>query len=390
MKREFNTGNAAITEGAILAGCRLFAGYPITPATELAENMSLRLPQVGGYYLQAEDELAALHICNGGSTGGLKAMTASSGPGFILFSDAMGWAIGAEMPVVVLNSQRVGPVSGISGAPGQGEFYLSRYLAQGGNYETIVLAPNSAQEALFLTVEAFYLSERFRTPVVILADQIVTDGWETIELPESREEALAAGLHFRDRQAHPGPDFYPETDEIDLPPAQMGLGTGAACSDWTPTTRGFDTEDVTWHHKHANRLIYKIRKHRELIDRSETYRLDDDPEIILVSYGSVSRIIPSAVDAARARGLKVGALRLVSLWPFNDGLFKRKAKYLVVELNWDGQLVQEVKRAAASGSSTHFFGKCGELPSGDELAGAIDSIAAGRPLTRNAWESEAW
>jgi 2-oxoglutarate ferredoxin oxidoreductase subunit alpha len=390
MKRVFGTGNEAVTEGAILAGCRVFAGYPITPATELAENMSRRLPQVGGYYLQAEDELAALHICNGASLGGLKAMTATSGPGFILYADALGWAISAEIPVVLLNSQRVGPVSGISGAPGQGEFYLSRYLAQGGNYESIVLAPNSVQEAFRLTVEAFYLAERFRTPVTILADQIVTDGWETLELPQDDAEAQAAGLRFWPRQVNPGPDFYPASDEIDIPPAVLGRGTGAACSDWTPTTRGFDTEEIPWHHKHAFRLIQKIRRHRDLIDRAETYRLDDDPDIVLVAYGSASRMARSAVDAARLAGHKVGAIRLVSLWPFQDALFARPAKYISVELNWDGQLVREVERAAGDGSKIHFVGKCGELPSVRELLGVIEAVANDRPLARQGWELEAW
>ncbi|HTN51576.1 MAG TPA: 2-oxoacid:acceptor oxidoreductase subunit alpha, partial [Anaeromyxobacter sp.] len=188
MRRTFDTGNAAITEAAIAAGCRVFAGYPITPATEIAENMSRRLPQVGGYYLQAEDECAALHVCNGASLGGLKAMTATSGPGFILFADPFGWALSSEIPVVIVNAQRVGPVSGITGAPGQGEFYLSRYLTHGGNFETIVLAPSSVQEAFRLTVRAFALSERFRTPVIVLADQMVTDGWEALEVPETPEE----------------------------------------------------------------------------------------------------------------------------------------------------------------------------------------------------------
>ena len=151
MKRYLETGNFAITEGAILAGCRLFAGYPITPATEIAEAMSVNLPRVGGYYVQAEDECAAMHMAVGAAVGGLKTMTATSGPGFILYADPYGWAIGCEIPIVVLNSQRVGPVSGITGAPGQGEFYNSRYPTQGGNYETIVLAPNSAQEAMELT-----------------------------------------------------------------------------------------------------------------------------------------------------------------------------------------------------------------------------------------------
>jgi 2-oxoglutarate ferredoxin oxidoreductase subunit alpha len=390
MKRTFDTGNAAITEGAIRAGCNLFAGYPITPATEIAENMSRRLPQEGGYYLQAEDENAALHICNGGSIGGLKAMTATSGPGFILFADAFGWAVSSEVPVVIVNSQRVGPVSGITGAPGQGEFYLSRYLTHGGNYETIVLAPSSVQEAFRLTVRAFYLAERFRTPVIVLADQMVTDGWETLELPETDAEFSAMGLEVVPRRIHPGPEFYPASDAIDIPPVVLGHNTGAACSDWTPTDRGHDTEDVTWQHKHAWRLIHKIRNHRELIDEADEWFLDDDPQVILVAYGTPSRVVQSTVRAARREGLKVGGIRLISLWPFQDRLFSRTATYLTVELNWDGQLVREVQRAAAAGSSVHFWGRCGELPSSGELLESVRKLLKNEPLERDGWRTERW
>jgi 2-oxoglutarate/2-oxoacid ferredoxin oxidoreductase subunit alpha len=390
MKRTFDTGNAAITEGALWAGCRLFAGYPITPATEIAENMSRRLPQVGGFYLQAEDENAALHICNGGAIGGLKAMTATSGPGFILFADPFGWAVSSEVPVVIVNSQRVGPVSGITGAPGQGEFYLSRYLTHGGNYETIVLAPNSVQDAFRLTVRAFYLAERFRTPVIVLADQMVTDGWETLELPETAAEEKAMGLERLPRLVHPGPEFYPATDAIDVPPVVLGHNTGAACSDWTPTDRGHDTEEVSWQHKHAWRLIHKVLNNRDLIDEACSWGMEDDPEVILVAYGTPSRVIQSAVEAGRAQGLKIGAIRPVSLWPFQDHLFSRKAIYLTVELNWDGQLVREVQRAAADGSRVHFWGRCGELPSVAELLETVKDLQAGRVLTRDAWRTEKW
>lgn len=388
MIRRFDTGNAAITEAAILAGCRLFAGYPITPATEIAENMARRLPEVGGFYLQAEDEIAALHICNGGALGGLKAMTATSGPGFILYADGFGWAVGAEIPLVIVNSQRVGPVSGITGAPGQGEFYLSRYLAHGGNYETIVLAPAGVQEAFALTLAAFALSERFRTPVVVLADQMVTDGWERLDLPETAAERAA--VEVVERRVHPGPDFYPASDAIDVPPVVLGRGTGGACSDWTPTERGHDTEDPGWHHRHAHRLIGKIRRHRHLIDRHEAWELADAPEVVVVAYGSPARVVRSAVARARARGRRVGGLRLVSLWPFQDDLFRRPAIYLVVELNWDGQLVREVRRAAAPGSRVHFLGTCGDLPAADELDAAIDGLLAGSPPQRVGWRLEGW
>lgn len=390
MKQVFDTGNAAITEAAIIAGCRLYAGYPITPSTEIAENMSRRLPQVGGYYIQAEDELAALHTCIGASLGGMKAMTSTSGPGYILMADPYGWAIGSEIPVVIVNAQRVGPVSGITGAPGQGEFYLSRYPTHGGNFETIVLAPASVQEAFLLTVHAFYLAERFRTPVTILADQIVTDGWESFSIPENEEEQRELGLQVIPRGINYGPAFYPATDEIDIPPVVLGHNTGAACSDWTPTEEGYDTEEATAQMKHSYRLVYKIRNNRALLDRHEEFFTEDDPEVILVAYGSPARVVISAVKQAREQGLKVGCIRLISLWPFPDHLFARKAIYLSVELNLDGQLVREVQRAAAEGSNTHFFGKCGELPSVGELLGAITNLLDGRPLKGQPWKTEAW
>jgi len=316
-------------------------------------------------------------------------MTATSGPGFILYADAFGWAVSSEIAVVIINSQRVGPVSGITGAPGQGEFYLSRYLTHGGNYETIVLAPNSVQEAFRLTIRAFYLAERFRTPVTVLADQIVTDGWETLLLPETEEEFRAMGLEALPRRVHPGPDFYPASDAIDIPPVVLGHNTGGACSDWTPTARGHDTEDVQSQHQHAWRLIHKIRNHRELIDEAETWALDDDPEVILVAYGSPSRVVQSAVAAARSQGIKVGGIRLISLWPFPDHLFVRAASYLTVELNWDGQLVREVRRAAGNGN-VHFWGRCGELPAVTELLAEIETIRSGETPVRDSWRTEAW
>ncbi|MGN0649476.1 MAG: 2-oxoglutarate ferredoxin oxidoreductase subunit alpha [Oscillospiraceae bacterium] len=392
MKRVFDTGNAAITEAAIIAGCQVYAGYPITPSTEIAENMSRRLPQSGGYYLQTEDELAGLYACLGASLGGLKAMTSTSGPGYVLFSDPYGWGISSEIPVVIVDAQRVGPVSGITGAPGQGEFYLSRYPTHGGNFETVVLAPNSVQEAFDMTVKAFYLSERFRTPVTILADQIVTDGWESFEIPETDEELAQRGLARASRKVNYGPEFFPPTDEIDVPPVVLGYNTGAACSDWTPTEEGYDIEDPTAHLKHSYRLVYKIRNHRELIDDYQEIFMEDDPDIVFVSYGSVSRVMISAVKEARKRGIKAGAIRLKSLWPFQDKLFGRKkgTKFLVIELNFEGQLVREVQRAAQNINDVHFYGKCGELPTIDELIDAAVAVLNGEKIKTKQFESEAW
>ncbi len=390
MKRFLETGNFAITEGAILAGCRFFAGYPITPATELAEAMSYRLPQVGGVYLQAEDECAACHMCVGAALGGYKAMTATSGPGFILYADPIGWALGCEMPLVILNSGRVGPVSGITGAPGQGEFYLMRYPTQGGNFETICLAPNSAQECMAMVVEAFYLSERFRMPVMVLADQLITDGFEDITVPETEEEMKEMGFRTWPRKVCQGPEFYPFTDELDIPPVVMGHNTGGICSDWTPTVEGFDIEEVEAHHKHAYRLIYKVRNHRDLFNHHYEKKFVDDADLIVVSFGSPSRVVNTAVEKARAQGMKVGALRLINIWPFPDELFDKKAKYLAVELTWDGQLVREVQRAVPKDSEVHFLGTCGDLPTTPDLLESFEKILKNEPLSRKGWILEAW
>jgi len=391
MKRYLETGNFAITEGAILAGCTFFAGYPITPATELAEAMSQRLPQVGGVYLQAEDECAAMHMCIGAALGGMKVMTATSGPGFILYADPYGWALGCETPAVVLNSGRVGPVSGITGAPGQGEFYLMRYPTQGGNFETICLAPNSAQECMAMTVEAFYLSERFRMPVSVLADQLITDGFEDISVPENENEMQEMGFRTWPRKVCQGPSFYPATDELDIPPVVLGHNTGAMCSDWTPTEEGYDIEEVEAHHQHAYRLIYKVRNNRDLFSHLyERKYMDDDPDLVVVSYGTPSRVVNTAVNRARQEGLKVGALRLINLWPFPEEHFDRSTKYLVVELNWDGQLVREVQRAVPKDSQVHFLGSCGDLPTLPALIEAFEKILKNEPLTRKGWELEEW
>ncbi len=390
MKRFLETGNFAITKGAILAGCQLFAGYPITPATEIAEAMSAELPKIGGYYVQTEDECAAMHLAVGAAVGGMKTMTATSGPGYILYADPYGWSLGCEIPMVVLNSQRVGPVSGITGAPGQGEFYNTRYPTQGGNYETIVLAPNSAQEAMEITVEAFYLSERFRMPVTILADQLITDGLEDISIPETDEEKEAMGLRFMERRVNQGPEFYPPTDEIDIPPVVLGKGTNALCSDWTPTEEGYDIETVEAHHKHSYRMIYKIRNHKDIITRYEALFLDEEPELIVVAFGTPSRTVKTAVKKAKEKGQKVAMIRPISLWPFPDEVFSKKAIYLSVELNYDGQMVREVQRAAPKGSEIHFFGKCGELPTVAELHETFDKLLNGEPISRIGWEREAW
>jgi len=371
-RRLLEAGTFALTEGAIAAGCRVFAGYPITPATDIAEYMSRRLPQVGGYYVQAEDELAGMHMCAGASLGGLKAMTATSGPGYTLMHDAYGWAIANEIPLVVVDAMRVGPVSGITGAPGQGEFYVARYCTHGGNIETIVLSPNSVQETFWLTIDAFNLAERFRTVVTILTDQVVSDMFEDLFLPEPYDDLAEIVVP---RRFNLGMPFYPVgSDAIDVPPNVVGRGTGVCVSAYTHTAEGYDIEEMEAQWAQSYRLVNKIRHHRDQLLRYEAVGVED-AEVIAVAYGAAARTVKTGVAAARRRGIRAGFLRLISLWPFPDELFEREARYLVCELNYDGQLVREVMRAAPDKRQVHFMGKSAELHTVAEVAAALEGVA---------------
>jgi 2-oxoglutarate ferredoxin oxidoreductase subunit alpha len=370
-RRMLEAGTFALTEGAIAAGCRVFAGYPITPATDIAEYMSKRLPQVGGYYVQCEDELAGMHACAGASLGGLKAMTATSGPGYTLMHDAYGWAITNEIPLVVVDAMRVGPISGITGAPGQGEFYIARYASHGGNFETIVVSPSSVQEAFWLTVDAFNLAERFRTPVTILTDQVVSDMWEDLFVPDDYD-----GLDFvvprRHNRAMP---FFPVgSDALDVAPNVIGQGTGVCVSAYTHTPEGYDIEDMEAQWAQTYRLVNKIRHHRDQLRRYETVGVED-ADVIAVAYGAAARTVRTGVLEARRRGVRAGFVRPITLWPFQDELFERECRYVVCELNYDGQLVREVARAAPDKRKVHFMGKSAELHTVAEVVAALAGVA---------------
>ena len=372
-RRLLEEGTYALTEAAIAAGCRFFGGYPITPATDIAEHMSKRLPMVGGYYVQAEDELAGMHMCAGASLGGLKAMTATSGPGYTLMHDAYGWAITNEIPLVVVDAMRVGPISGITGAPGQGEFYVSRYCTHGGNFETIVLSPNSVQETFWLTIDAFNLSERFRTVVTILTDQVISDMQEDLFLPHDYAELSDIIVPRRHNLSLP---FYPgASDEIDFPPNIVGQGTGVCVSAYTHTQEGYDIEEMEAQWDQTQRLVNKIRHHADQILRYEAVGLDD-ADVIAVAYGAPARTVKTGVLEARRHGVRAGFLRLISLWPFPDELFSRDTRYLVCELNYDGQLVREVQRAVPDKRKVYFMGKSAELHTVAEVCAALQGVSA--------------
>jgi 2-oxoglutarate ferredoxin oxidoreductase subunit alpha len=370
-RRLLETGTFAVTEGAIAAGCRFYGGYPITPATEIAEYMSKRMPMVDGYYVQAEDELAGMHMCAGASLGGLKAMTATSGPGYTLMHDAYGWALTNEIPLVVVDAMRVGPISGITGAPGQGEFYVARYCTHGGNYEAIVLSPSSVQELFWLTIDAFNLSERFRMPVTILTDQVVADMQEDLYLPQDYAELSDIVVPRHNNMSMP---FFPVSDSsLDVPPNVVGEGTGVCVSAYTHTEEGYDIEEMEAQWAQTERLVNKVRHNKDQALRYEAIGLDD-AEVIAVAYGAPARTVKSAVLAARARGVRAGFLRLITLWPFPDELFERDTRYVVCEMNYDGQLVREVLRAAPDKHKVNFMGKSAELHTVAEVTAALEGL----------------
>jgi len=341
--------------------------------------MSKRLPQVGGYYVQSEDELAGMHACAGASLGGLKAMTATSGPGYTLMHDAYGWSITNEIPMVVVDAMRVGPISGITGAPGQGEFYIARYASHGGNFETIVLSPSSVQEAFWLTIDAFNLAERFRTPVTILTDQVISDMWEDLFIPADYD-ALDFVIPRKHNLMMP---FYPVgSADLDVPPNLIGRGTGVCVSAYTHTEEGYDIEDMAAQWAQTYRLINKIRHHTDQLARYETLGLED-AEVVAVAYGANARTVKTGVLEARRRGVKAGFVRPITLWPFPvDALLPLLAgvRGVVVVEAGPGQLEDELRLALSHAGVAplpihHVRHHGGVLPELGEIVQRVKTLA---------------
>jgi len=348
-------GNDACAEGALAAGCRFFAGYPITPATEIAERMAERLPEVGGVYIQMEDEIGSISAVIGASWTGTKTMTASSGPGISLMQENVGYAVGTETPCVLVNVQRGGPTTGIPGVPFQGDVVQARRGSHG-EYESIAFAPASPQEMFDLTVHAFNTAERFRTPVILLADAFVGHMREEVRIPPPEE------LRIVDRKLSPATDD-PSTlrgflDPNVAPMPVFGRGVRAhvtgSCHNEYGQRNVVDAEALD---NFVRRLTEKIQTHRDEIVRTKPYHLDD-ADIALVAYGTVSRAAIAAADRARERGLKVGVLRLVSVWPFAEGEIANLAgtvhKIVVLENNL-GQLLPYIRAAAAGRADVTFL-----------------------------------
>ena len=349
----FLMGNEACALGAVVAGCRYFAFYPITPTNEIAEHMSRLLPKVGGIYMQMEDEISSIASVIGSSWAGKKAMTATSGPGFSLMQENIGYAVMTEVPCVIVDVQRAGPSTGTPPVPMQGDVYQARHGSHG-DYEIIVLAPSSVNDMFLLTIEAFNLSETYRTPVIILSDALVGHMTESVKVPE------LSSIPIAERKTPEGSpeDCLPFLSEDVAPMPVFGSGYKVHVTGSTHDERGFrNVEDPLFVDNLVRRICAKILKHRNEIVKVETRYLDD-AEVVLLSYGSVARSALHAVKSARKEGLKVGYVRLITLWPFADDVIRNVAKKvdnIVVLENNMGQIVNEVLRVAGCMAKVEFL-----------------------------------
>ncbi|HSD49782.1 MAG TPA: 2-oxoacid:acceptor oxidoreductase subunit alpha, partial [Candidatus Methylomirabilis sp.] len=373
--RHFMMGNIACAEGALAAGCRFAAGYPITPATEVAERLAERLPGIGGTFLQMEDEIASIAAVIGASWGGLKAMTATSGPGISLMLENIGFALGTETPCVIVNVMRGGPTTGIPSVELQGDVVQPRRGSHG-DYQIIALAPSSVQESFDYTVEAFNLAERFRTPVFVLSDAFLGHMREELVIPNAAEVPIV------NRKAFP-PGAIVETlpgflDEDVAPMPVFGRGHRAHVTSSCHDTYGRrNVIDATALDVFIKRLNEKIAKHRD-----EIVRVADDSdgaEVVLVSYGSIFRCAQEAVDSGRAEGMPLGWFKLGTLWPFPDreiAAVAQRALHLIVLENNLGQLFPYVQAAAAGRCPVSFLPPrvLGELHEIEDILKAVREV----------------
>ncbi len=354
----FMTGDVACAEGALAAGCRFFGGYPITPATEIAEHISGRLPEVGGTFIQMEDEIAAMASIVGASCAGVKSMTATSGPGLSLMLENIGLAICTETPCVVVDVQRAGPSTGLPTLGAQGDMMQARWGSHG-HYEIIALAPASPQELFYQTIEAFNLSETYRVPVMIMTDEMIGHLSERVVIPEANaihtvSRPRAKGRKDRFKPFEPGPNGV-------APMAIAGEGYRIHVTGLTHDERGYPDMTVEGQAVMMDRIVGKIRNNLEHIIRTESYRLDD-AEIVIVSYGVSSRTSLAAVDEAREQGIKAGLFRLITVWPFPEEQIRKLAErvkgFVTVEINL-GQIHLEVERSVRGRAPCVLVGHAG-------------------------------
>jgi len=347
----FVSGDVACAEGAISAGCRFFAGYPITPATEIAERMSLRLPQVDGVYIQMEDELASMGAVLGASWAGKKSMTATSGPGFSLMMENLGLGIMLETPCVLVNIQRGDPSTGLPTMVGQGDMMQARWGSHG-SYEIIALAPTSPQDIFDLTIMAFNLSEKYRVPVIIMSDEAVGHMSEKVIMPYMKQQSLTN----RQRPRVNPEQYLPYKPDANLVPPMAMAGEGYLfhVTGLTHDERGYPVMTTEAQDHLVRRLVDKIRVNRDDIIKYKEIQIED-ADIIVCAYGITARIAQMAVKMAREKGIRAGMLQLITVWPFAEqkirDLSSQARAFIVPEINY-GQIVLEVERCAGDRAKT--------------------------------------
>ncbi len=345
MGQTFMTGNEAIAEAAIQAGCRHFFGYPITPQSEIPEYMSKRLPKIGGVYLQAESEVAAINMLFGAAGSGARVMTSSSSPGISLMQEGISYIAGARLPCVIVNIMRGGP--GLGGIqPSQSDYFQATKGGGHGDYHMIVLAPHTIQEAVYLTMKSFDLADKYRNPVMILGDGYMGQMMEPVSFPKltpqnsSKEWALTGA---KDRPANLIKSLY------------------------------LDPSALEKHNLVINETIQKIKRDEVQVETAQT----DDAEIIIAAYGTIARIAKTAIEVLRGKGLKVGLVRPITVFPFPSKTFEEFAdrRFLVVEMNF-GQMLEDVKLSLGGRTSVHFYGRTGVVPNYDEIIIEVEKLAS--------------
>ncbi len=341
-------GNHACALGAIAAGCRFYAGYPITPSSEVAERMSVELPLVDGVFIQMEDEIASMGAVVGASMGGVKAMTATSGPGFSLKQENLGYAAGAEVPCVIVNVMRGGPSTGLPTRPAQGDVMQARWGTHG-DHPIVVITPDSVPEIYRETIRAFNLSEQLRVPVVMLYDEALGHLIEPVRLEDAGEIEIAE----RKWAADPAPGFKPYAAGDDLIPAMVRPGDGfrAHTTGLTHAENGFPTQVPEQVESYLQRILEKLELHTGSIESFETIDCDD-ADYLVVAFGITARAARRAIKQARERGIRIGMFRPITLWPFPvqafEALIAAKRGVLVAEMN-AGQLITEIERYRPDG-----------------------------------------
>jgi len=372
----FLDGDHAACEGALAAGARFAAGYPITPSTEVVERFSQRAPKIGATFIQMEDELAASIAILGAAWGGVKAFTVTSGPGFSLMMEHIGYAAMTETPCVFIDVQRGGPSTGLPTLPAQADMMQVKWGSHG-DYEIIALCPNSPQECFDLTIKAFNFSEQYRVPVFVMLDEVVGHMTEKVVIPRASDiEIEPRRWTSQDKSSF---RLFAPVDGEQVPEmTRVGEGYNVHVTGLTHDERGYPNMTPAMQDKLVKRLISKIRDNADKICLTEQHDIEG-ADVVVVSYGITSRVAQRAIELARAEGLRVGSLRLLTAWPFPEHIIRplaAKVKGLVVpELNL-GQMVREVERCAAGQCRVAHVGHAGgTVHQPEEILKAIREVA---------------